>query len=50
MTAVAARPLFVDTSAFVARFVPDDENHEDAVTVFDGIRRGDHPYRPLFTS
>lgn len=50
MTAVAARTLFVDTSAFVAWFVTDDVNHEDAVTVFDGIRRGEYPYRPLFTS
>lgn len=50
MGAVAARPLFIDTGAFIARFVAADENHDVATSVFDGIRRGEYAYRPLYTS
>lgn len=45
-----AQPLFIDTGAFYARFDGDDQHHETAVRVFDGIREGDFPYRPLYTS
>lgn len=44
------RPLFVDTNAFVAAFDEDDERHELADAVLDGIASGDLPYGPLFTS
>lgn len=45
-----ARPLFIDTGAFYARADEDDQHHEQAKGVFDAIRRGDLPYRPLYTS
>lgn len=48
--ATAAQPLFIDTGAFYAWFKPDDDDHERATAVFDGIRSGELPYRPLFTS
>ena len=50
MSARGATPLFVDTAAFLARFNPDDQNHDRALTVFDGIRAGEYVYRPLYTS
>jgi len=50
MSGPGATPLFVDTAAFFARFVSDDQNHGAATTVFDGIRSGDYAYRPLYTS
>jgi predicted nucleic acid-binding protein len=43
-------PLFVDTAAFFARFNERTAEHERARAVFDGIRSGDLPYDPLFTS
>lgn len=43
-------PLFVDTNAFVALFDRDDEHHEAATAVLDGIREGDLAYGPIFTS
>jgi len=43
-------PLFVDTNALVAVFNEDDEHYEAANDVLDGIRSGDLPYGPLFTS
>lgn len=46
----AGRPLFVDTNAFVALFNEDDAHHEHATAVVDGIRAGDLPYGPVFTS
>lgn len=49
-SARGASPLFVDTGAFYARFKPDDENHDAAMAVFDGIQSGRLPYRPLYTS
>ena len=45
-----AQPLFVDTGAFYAGLKPDDDDHEAARTVFEGIRSGDLPYRPVYTS
>lgn len=50
MSGPGATPLFIDTAAFLARFKPDDQNHDAATVVFDGIRSGDYVYRPLFTS
>lgn len=46
----AATPLFVDTGAFYARMDEDDEHHTRAKAVFDGIKAGDLPYRPLYTT
>lgn len=46
----AARPLFIDTGAFFARFNDRDEHHERATAVFEAIAAGDLPYRPLYTS
>lgn len=43
------RPLFVDTNALVAVFNEDDEHHDRANAVLDGIGSGDLPYGPLFT-
>lgn len=50
MTAAGARPLFVDTGAFYARLDEDDRHHEEAVETFEALRRGDLPYRPMYTS
>lgn len=50
MSARAATPVFVDTSAFYARADADDRNHERARRFFAGIRSGDLPYRTLYTS
>lgn len=50
MSVDAARPLFVDASAFYARADESDANHERARAFFEGIRDGDLPYRPLYTS
>ena len=50
MTARAARPLFVDTGAFIAWFDDDDQHHDRAKAVFQAIQSGDLPYRPLYTS
>jgi len=44
------RPLFVDTNAFVALFNEDDVHYQRANAVIDGIRDGDLPYGPVFTS
>lgn len=44
------RPLFVDTNAFVALFNEDDIHYDRANAVIDGIRDGDLPYGPVFTS
>lgn len=46
----AAQPLFVDTGAFYAWFKPDDDDHDRATAVFEGIQSGELPYRPLLTS
>jgi predicted nucleic acid-binding protein len=40
-------PIFVDTSAFLAFFVPGDGNHEEAFLTFDELRGA---RRPLFTT
>lgn len=48
--ASAAQPLFVDTGAFFAWFKPDDDHHNRATAVFEGIQSGDLPYRPVLTS
>lgn len=50
MTTRAATPLFIDTGAFIAWYDGDDEHHQRATAVFQGIRSGDPPYRPLYTS
>ena len=44
------RPLFIDTAAFFARFNERAIEHDRARTVFQGIRAGELPYDPLFTS
>lgn len=50
MSRSAPVPLFVDTSAFVAAFDEDDDHHDAANAVLMGIRDGDLPYGPVFTS
>jgi predicted nucleic acid-binding protein len=50
MSAPGAKPLFVDTGAFYARTDGDDKHHETATEVFEDIRSGDLPYRPLYTT
>lgn len=44
------RPLFVDTNAFVAVFDEDDDHHDRANAVLDGIGDGALPYGPIYTS
>lgn len=46
----ATMPLFIDTGAFYARMDEDDDHHARANAVFDGIKAGDLPYRPLYTT
>ena len=50
MTARGATPVFIDTGAFIAWYDDDDDHHKQAQAVFRGIRAGDLPYRPLYTS
>lgn len=50
MSRAGPMPLFVDTGAFYARADEDDEHHETAARVFEGIRTGDLAYRPLYTT
>ena len=50
MSTGRAKPVFVDTGAFYARADEDDDHHEDATRLFDGIRTGAVEYRPLYTS
>jgi predicted nucleic acid-binding protein len=50
MSGHGASPLFVDTGAFYARADADDRHHQDAVRLFEGIRRGEVAYRPIYTS
>mgnify|MGYP005851682323 CR=1 FL=1 len=50
MSGAGATPVFVDTGAFYARADADDDHHAEAVQLFDGIRSGDLPYRPVYTS
>lgn len=50
MSGPGATPLFVDTSAFYARFVENAPRHDRAMAVFDGIRDGSLAFRPLYTS
>lgn len=50
MSSSGAKPLFVDTGALYARADDDDTHHETAVRVFNGIRHGEMPYRPVYTS
>lgn len=50
MSRRSVTPLFVDTSAFYARFVENAPRHEAATAVFDAVGTGDLPYRPLLTS
>jgi predicted nucleic acid-binding protein len=35
----AVEAVFVDTGAFVARYLPDDQHHAEAVIVWDELRR-----------
>lgn len=50
MSGPGATPLFIDTGAFYARADADDAHHETATRLFDAIRSGDLPYRPLYTT
>lgn len=50
MSRKGAKPLFIDTGAFYARFDEGSSRHERANAVFEGIGRSEHPYRPLYTS
>lgn len=50
MKVASTTPLFVDTGAFYARADEDDQHHETASNLFDDIRSGTVPYRPIFTS
>jgi predicted nucleic acid-binding protein len=50
MSGPGATPLFVDTGAFYARADADDTHHETATELFEDIRAGDLPYRPILTS
>ena len=50
MSDPGANPLFVDTGAFYARADEDDTHHGTATEVFDRIRTGALPYRPLYTT
>ena len=43
-------PLFVDTGAFYARLDESDAHHQRAQAIFDAIKSGDLPYRPLYTN
>jgi len=45
-----AQPVVVDTSAFYARADADDAHHDEVMRLFDEIRSGELPYRPLYTS
>jgi predicted nucleic acid-binding protein len=42
--------LFLDTSAFVALEDLDDANHKGAIEFRERIRKGETPYRTLYTS
>lgn len=44
------QPLFIDTSAFFARYNERATEHERATAVVQGIHSGDVHYDPLFTS
>jgi len=50
MSTRASQPLFVDTNALVVAFDEDDAHHDRADAILDGIRDGDLPYGPIFTS
>jgi predicted nucleic acid-binding protein len=50
MTAEGVSSLFVDTGALYARFVSNDQHHDEAQEVFGGIRDGELAYRPLYTT
>jgi predicted nucleic acid-binding protein len=50
MSASGATPLFVDTGAFYARTDEDDDHHETAKRIFDGIQTGEIAYRPVYTT
>ncbi|MFC5133779.1 MULTISPECIES: type II toxin-antitoxin system VapC family toxin [Haloferacaceae] len=50
MNETGAIPVFVDTGAFYARADADDEHHADALRLFSGVRSGEIPYRPIYTS
>lgn len=50
MSGTGARPLFVDTGAFYARFDASASRHDRADAVFGGIASGDLAYRPIYTS
>lgn len=45
-----ATPLFVDTGAFFAWAYEPANRHDRTRKVFDAIKAGDLPYRPLYTS
>jgi len=43
-------PAFADTSALYARVDEEDAHHATTQTVFDGIRTGELPYRPVYVT
>ena len=45
-----AKPLLVDTNAFVALFDTDDSHHVAANAVLDDIREGELAYGSMFTN
>ncbi|MFC7043517.1 type II toxin-antitoxin system VapC family toxin [Halonotius sp. GCM10025705] len=50
MSVSSATPLMIDTGALYARADSDDTHHETATDVFERIRSGGLPYRPLYTT
>lgn len=50
MSAPEPVPLFVDTGVFFARFYRQASRHDRTLQIFEGIRTGELPYRPLYTS
>lgn len=50
MSVSSATPLMIDTGALYARADSDDTHYETATDVFERIRSGGLPYRPLYTT
>ena len=50
MSVTSATPLMIDTGALYARADSDDTHHKTATRVFERIRSGELPYRPLYTT
>jgi uncharacterized protein len=45
-----ATPLFIDTGAFYAYFDENAHRNDRAAPIFEAIRTGEVPYRPIYTS